>query len=577
MSEKRTTLVWMLRDEVSKAAKNIQKTLTDTNGIARKSVLAGVGIGAGMTAWNALGSAVGNVTGYLSDAVRAAADEERGIARLSTSLRENARSWDGNTDAVEKVIKARMNLAFTDDELRGSLALLVGKTKDLNAAWDAQAVAMDLARYKNISLEQASTTLISAMSGQTRVLKQLGIEIKGTASASEVLGQVQRVTAGQAEAYASTSAGAFETLNITLQDLQEDIGRELLPAFVELARVMKSDVVPAANDVLGSVGHLNWAMAEQRRLSSDLMFWQRGLLGVWTDSQFSAEAYAKALETQARAADATGKEYADLAREMGVTGDSMGELTAANREAVTPAANAAGAIGDIGDEADDAAKKLDDLRTASRKLWDALIEDTKVDLPSIDDKWELEALPIKIREAQREVKAAQDELERARGTAAKDAARLRLIQARADVDKYTAELTALREKFSQAGEGHGYSYGSALRAEVRRWLTLTRRDIANLGGGTSQVPAPGQNSAPVRPMAVGGPVAAHTAYVVGERGPELFVPQQSGTIIPAAAPQPAAIASAPVSVAVYLDSDQIAARVERRQYFAASVAPVSAR
>jgi hypothetical protein len=32
--------------------------------------------------------------------------------------------------------------------------------------------------------------------------------------------------------------------------------------------------------------------------------------------------------------------------------------------------------------------------------------------------------------------------------------------------------------------------------------------------------------------AMGGPVSSNTAYVVGERGPELFVPQGSGTIIP---------------------------------------------
>jgi hypothetical protein len=32
--------------------------------------------------------------------------------------------------------------------------------------------------------------------------------------------------------------------------------------------------------------------------------------------------------------------------------------------------------------------------------------------------------------------------------------------------------------------------------------------------------------------AMGGPVSANTAYVVGERGPELFVPSNSGTIIP---------------------------------------------
>jgi phage-related protein len=32
--------------------------------------------------------------------------------------------------------------------------------------------------------------------------------------------------------------------------------------------------------------------------------------------------------------------------------------------------------------------------------------------------------------------------------------------------------------------------------------------------------------------AMGGPVSANTAYVVGERGPELFVPGKSGTIVP---------------------------------------------
>jgi hypothetical protein len=32
--------------------------------------------------------------------------------------------------------------------------------------------------------------------------------------------------------------------------------------------------------------------------------------------------------------------------------------------------------------------------------------------------------------------------------------------------------------------------------------------------------------------AMGGPVSARTAYVVGERGPELFVPGSSGSIIP---------------------------------------------
>jgi len=33
-------------------------------------------------------------------------------------------------------------------------------------------------------------------------------------------------------------------------------------------------------------------------------------------------------------------------------------------------------------------------------------------------------------------------------------------------------------------------------------------------------------------MAAGGPVAAGSAYMVGERGPELFVPGANGAIVP---------------------------------------------
>jgi phage-related minor tail protein len=33
-------------------------------------------------------------------------------------------------------------------------------------------------------------------------------------------------------------------------------------------------------------------------------------------------------------------------------------------------------------------------------------------------------------------------------------------------------------------------------------------------------------------MAIGGPVQAGSPYMVGERGPEMFVPNQSGSIVP---------------------------------------------
>lgn len=49
-------------------------------------------------------------------------------------------------------------------------------------------------------------------------------------------------------------------------------------------------------------------------------------------------------------------------------------------------------------------------------------------------------------------------------------------------------------------------------------------------GGVPTTPVDGER-------ALGGPVSANSTYLVGEQGPELFVPQSAGTIIPAAQPQ----------------------------------------
>jgi len=54
-----------------------------------------------------------------------------------------------------------------------------------------------------------------------------------------------------------------------------------------------------------------------------------------------------------------------------------------------------------------------------------------------------------------------------------------------------------------------------------------------LGGDSPVRITPGQEMVPVSgARAEGGPVSAGTAYVVGERGPEMFVPDTSGRIVP---------------------------------------------
>jgi TP901 family phage tail tape measure protein len=70
----------------------------------------------------------------------------------------------------------------------------------------------------------------------------------------------------------------------------------------------------------------------------------------------------------------------------------------------------------------------------------------------------------------------------------------------------------------------GESFSGILRQLSRQFLSLGIGNFQSKGGGGLLGLIPG--------LANGGPAAAGRPYVVGEEGPELFVPNRSGTVIP---------------------------------------------
>lgn len=175
------------------------------------------------------------LTGALIKGVQGAVEEEAQLKRLQTAISENATAWDGNMKSVTDAVHAREGLGFTDSALRESLIKLVPATHDVNKALDYQKTAMDLARLKGISLEDASQALVKVEGGQYRMLKQLGIVLDDGATQTEALAAVQKVAMGQAAAYADTLAGKTEVLQARLDDLTENVGGLLIPALSDLA------------------------------------------------------------------------------------------------------------------------------------------------------------------------------------------------------------------------------------------------------------------------------------------------------------------------------------------------------
>ncbi len=100
---------------------------------------------------------------------------------------------------------------------------------------------------------------------------------------------------------------------------------------------------------------------------------------------------------------------------------------------------------------------------------------------------------------------------------------------------------AIETAFGRAGQGMARSLaraaadGEVSLAELARAVLAAVNAAAGGGGGLSEAIARAVGSIFGGSRAEGGPVLAGSAYLVGERGPEVFRPQAGGTIEPVVA------------------------------------------
>jgi hypothetical protein len=255
------TTTFNAKDNMSPVVRGIRRTMDDFKRDAKQ----GFGIAAGISVFTAAGKAID----FAGDALRAYADEQVSVAKLTTALNESAEAWDGNTDAIEAVIRSRMRLGFSDDEQRNSLALLVAQVRNVNDALAIQRTAMDLARLRGISLAEASTLLAKAYNGSATGLQRMGIQVRRGARGMEALGDVQTRVAGQAKAYAETTRGAMEVSAIAFDEFKESVGGALNDALQPFFKLVV-DLTNQTPDLDTTVGKLTQAYRDQIEATKQL-------------------------------------------------------------------------------------------------------------------------------------------------------------------------------------------------------------------------------------------------------------------------------------------------------------------
>ena len=161
-----------------------------------------------------------------------------------------------------------IKLGFDDEDTSDSVARLFQKTGDLNRAFTLNALAMDMARARNKSVEEATQDLIRVMAGRgMRTLVDYNVQIKKGASVTQQLADIQKKTKGQAEEYSKTTAASLDELSISWQNLKESVGEFLvkglrLPKLFNKISEGLTGMTDAINNLISGKAHPMTALKE---------------------------------------------------------------------------------------------------------------------------------------------------------------------------------------------------------------------------------------------------------------------------------------------------------------------------
>jgi hypothetical protein len=188
-------------------------------------------------------AAIGAVTAGLTRAVKAAAEDQKSQEQLKIALENTVGANKNQVSAVEDSIEALMyQTATADDVLRPSLAKLVRATGDVTQAQKLLKLGLDVSAGSGRDLSSVTTALSRAALGNFTALTRLGIPLDQNAVKAKdldgVIGSLAASFAGAATKNAATFEGQVTTLKIALGELEEGVGKKLIPILSDYATVL---------------------------------------------------------------------------------------------------------------------------------------------------------------------------------------------------------------------------------------------------------------------------------------------------------------------------------------------------
>lgn len=492
-----------------------------------------------------LAAGAAGVGAVAAESVHLADGFENAKASLEAAVNASGSSlpkWQSQLDATTT---SMANLGFNSTDVYNALAKGVVSTQNVGVSLRTMGLAADLARFKHIDLATATNTLDRALTGNLKPLKQMGIDLpiaatnalklqqahdklsastqaltqfeqihgtnisansklypqfqklqdavttsqqnlsNATSAHTKILDALSQRLGGQATAYTHTFAGSMNTAKANLENASTAIGMKLMPVLAKLAEAFSKII-----NFLSTHHAVFTALAVVVGGALTVAF------GVWAASIWTANA-------------------ALLANP--VTWIVVG-IVALIAVIILLATHWQQIWGEIKRIAEDAWHFLDNnvihpIEDGFKAAFDGVKKVVGDVIDWIKSHWEV-ILAIITGPIGAAVLFIKDNWN-------------------AIVDFFKGAIDSIGSVFSSIGDAIVGAFKTAFNFVASIWNDTLGKISFSI---PSWIPVIGGKSFSIPQIpefrAMGGPVSAFSPYVVGEQGPELFVPATSGSIIP---------------------------------------------
>lgn len=224
MPQEKISLIVLLKDGVSKSARGMSRAVQTLR-----------------NNWIKITAAVAGVTAVAVDSIRKFQAQEDAVEKLNQALKNQGAFTEQTSRDIQEYAASLQKVTTVGDEtILNQQALLVTfglQGKELQRATEA---SLDLSAGLGIDLKAAALLVGKAFAGDISTLSRYGIKIQEGLEESEkfeaVLQKLNQQFGGQARARLNTFSGQVENLKNRVGDLQERLGKELLPVLKAWAR-----------------------------------------------------------------------------------------------------------------------------------------------------------------------------------------------------------------------------------------------------------------------------------------------------------------------------------------------------